>query len=146
MKYLLDTNVVSEAGKTVPHQNVDKWFDTVDDSELAISAITVRELRRGEECLRQNKPDVAAAIALRNTTIIDAFDSRVLPVDRAVAERWAAMLGTSMKHVDDAGIAATAAAYKLTLVTRNVGHMSGRGIAILDPFKSPAKLLPAGPR
>ncbi len=42
MKYLLDTNVLRELGKTFPHKNVAAWLKSVDDADLAISALTVR--------------------------------------------------------------------------------------------------------
>jgi hypothetical protein len=35
-----------ETGKTQPDTNVAGWLDTVDDATLAISALTVREVRR----------------------------------------------------------------------------------------------------
>ncbi|WP_205586538.1 hypothetical protein [Rhizobium sp. CCGE532] len=44
MKYLLDTNVLKEIGRPVPHENVAAWLDTVDDTDLAISVISVREV------------------------------------------------------------------------------------------------------
>ena len=34
MKYLLDTNVLRELGKTTPHSNVSAWIRTVDDQRL----------------------------------------------------------------------------------------------------------------
>lgn len=47
MKYLIDTNILRELGKTNPHGNVAAWQKTVDDAELAISALTVREVAKG---------------------------------------------------------------------------------------------------
>jgi predicted nucleic acid-binding protein len=41
MRFLLDTNVFREIGKTRPDANVAAWLDTVDDADLAISALTV---------------------------------------------------------------------------------------------------------
>ncbi|TCS01506.1 hypothetical protein EV281_106251 [Rhizobium sp. BK418] len=50
MKYLLDTNVISELrkvgdGKADP--NVTKWVGVQDSSDLFISVITILELERG---------------------------------------------------------------------------------------------------
>src|SRR5260221_4019845 len=47
MKYLLDANVFREIGKTKPHENVRAWLASVDDADLAISALTVREVANG---------------------------------------------------------------------------------------------------
>jgi toxin FitB len=43
LKYLLDTNVLKEVSRPDPHENVTAWLDSVDDSDLAISVISVRE-------------------------------------------------------------------------------------------------------
>jgi len=136
MKYLLDTNVLRELGKTSPHENVAAWLKSVDDADLAISALTVREIAKGVVKLRKTKPDTAAALAATVAAIFDAFDGRILPIDRAVASIWGEALGESEKHVDDAGLAATARVHGLIVVTRNVKDFDGRGVKVIDPFKS----------
>jgi predicted nucleic acid-binding protein len=85
MKYLLDTNVFREVGKTLPHPNVSAWLKTVDDADLAVSALTVREVTKGIVRLRALKPDVAAAIEARVATVFVAFSGRILAVDNPVA-------------------------------------------------------------
>jgi predicted nucleic acid-binding protein len=62
LRYLLDTNVLKEIGKPSPHQNVAAWFDTVDDPDLAISVISVREIWKGIEKKRRRDQIVAARI------------------------------------------------------------------------------------
>jgi predicted nucleic acid-binding protein len=141
MKYLLDTNVLREIGRASPHEHVTTWMASVDDADLAISALTVREVIKGITKLRESKPNVAAAIAARMTTVFDAFDNRILAVDRAIAEVWGEMVATSEKHIDDTGLAATAWVHGLVLVTRNTKHVQGRGVKLLNPFKSPPERL-----
>ncbi len=136
MKFLLDTNVLRELGKTSPHKNVAAWLKSVDDADLAISALTVREIAKGVVKLRKTKPETAAALGAIVTTIFDAFEDRILPIDRAVAAAWGEALGESEKHVDDAGLAATARVHGLTVVTRNTADFSGRGVKLIDPFKA----------
>lgn len=136
MKYLLDTNVLRELGKTSPHKNVAAWLKSVDDADLAISALTVREIAKGVVKLRKKKPETATALGATVTVIFDAFEERILPIDRAVAAAWGEMLGESEKHVDDAGIAATARVHGLVVVTRNVKDFDGRGVKVIDPFKT----------
>jgi toxin FitB len=137
MKYLLDTSVFREAGKDDPHVNVRAWLDVVDDTELAISALTVREITKGIFKLRASKPQVAAAIETRVAAVYVAFSGRILPVDSAVAAAWGEMLAESEKHIDDTGFAATARIHSLVLVTRNVQHVIGRGVTLLNPYKRP---------
>ncbi len=139
MRYLLDTNVFREIGKTEPHRNVDAWLKGVNDADLAISTLTVREVTKGIGRLRARKPEVAQAIAARVDLAFEAFGDRILPVDRAVAALWGELLADSEKHVDDTGIAATAQVHGLVLVTRNTADMIGRGATTLDPFRSPTQ-------
>jgi predicted nucleic acid-binding protein len=139
MKYLLDTNVFREIGKSRPHEHIRHWLAGVDDSELAISALTIREVARGIARLAVSKPEVADAIQDRAIAVFDAFEGRILPVDRRVAQHWGERLAASEKHVDDAGIAATARIHGLIVVTRNVRHFEPLGVAVLDPFRSPPR-------
>jgi predicted nucleic acid-binding protein len=142
MKYLLDTNVFREIGKSLPHENVSAWLASVDDADLAISALTVREIVKGVAKLSSSKPDVAAQIAARTEAVFDAFAGRILPVDRAVAHAWGEALAQSERHADDAGLAATARLYGLVVVTRNTQHFARRNVSMLDPYKSPPQQLP----
>jgi predicted nucleic acid-binding protein len=140
MKYLLDTNVLRELGKTSPHKNVAAWLKSVDDADLAISALTVREIAKGVAKLRKTKPETAAALDATVMAVFDAFEGRILSIDRAVAAAWGEALGESEKHADDAGLAATARVHGLLVVTRNVRDFDGRGVKVVDPFKAARRL------
>jgi predicted nucleic acid-binding protein len=141
MKFLLDTNVFREIGKTEPDANVAAWLGTIDDADLAISTLTVREVRKGIVKLGARKPDVAAQIEERVRGAFDAFGDRILPVTREIADLWGDLLGRSDKHTDDTGLVATARVHGLTLVTRNVKDVARRGATVLDPFKSAPKIV-----
>ena len=136
MKYLLDTNVLRELGKTTPQKNVRAWLKTVEDADLAISALTVREITKGVAKLRKTKPVTAAALDAAISAIFDAFEGRILPFDRSVAAAWGEALGIREKHIDDAGLAATAYVHGLILVTRNIKDFEGRGVKLIDPFQA----------
>jgi predicted nucleic acid-binding protein len=136
MKYLLDTNVLRELGKTSPHKHVAAWLKGVDDADLAISVLAVREITKGITKLGKTKPETAALLGANVARIFDAFDGRILPVDRFVAAAWGQALGESDKHIDDTGLAATARVHGLTVVTRNIKDFEGRGVRLLDPFKA----------
>ncbi|MGX5845325.1 PIN domain-containing protein [Mesorhizobium sp. ArgA1] len=120
MKFLLDTNVLKEISRPQPHENVAAWLDTIDDTDLAISVISVREISKGIEKKRKSDVAVANMIAKAADVIFAAYQGRVLPVDEAVARRWGQMLGQSDKNTDDAGLAATAQVNEFVIVTRNV--------------------------
>jgi len=79
------------------------WLKSVDDADLAIIVLTVREIAKGIAKLRKTKPETAAALDAVVSAIFDAFEGRILPVDRPVAAAWGEALGESDKHVDDRG-------------------------------------------
>jgi predicted nucleic acid-binding protein len=136
MKFLLDTNVFREIGKTEPHRNVEAWLSQVDDADLAISALTVREVRKGIVKLHNKNPQAAVAIDKRVTEALAAFGERILPITREIADLWGQLLAQRDKHTDDTGLAATARVHGLMLVSRNIEHVSDRGVQVLDPFKT----------
>ena len=107
----------------------------MDDADLAISALTVREIAKGVVKLRKTKRETAAALGATVTAVFDAFEERILSTDRAVAAAWGGALGENEKHVDDAGLAATARVHGLIVVTRNVKDFDGRGVKVIDPLK-----------
>ena len=141
MRYLLDTSVLRELGRTDPHQHVDAWKATVDDADLFLSVLTVREVVKGVEKLRIKKSDVAADLEAKVNTIFAAFSDRIMPVDEAVARLWGRFIATSEKHVTDYGIAATALVHDLIVVTRNTKDFRNLGVRLLNPFKSPPENL-----
>lgn len=141
MKYLLDTMILKEIGREKPQIHVSDWLDAVDDSDLAISVITVREIWRGVHMLKARDPDRAKELSVNVTRIFDAYEGRILAISRSVAMQWAEMLARSHKHVDDTGLAATASVHGLVLVTRNIDDVRGRGVRLLNPFKSPAEIV-----
>ena len=60
MKYLLDTNIISELKKKTPDQNVVNWFEGIDTDELYLSCITIGELKSG--ALKKAKTDIIFTI------------------------------------------------------------------------------------
>jgi toxin FitB len=50
--YLLDTNVISELRRPKPHGAVLAWFESVADSNLHISAVSLGEIQAGIELTR----------------------------------------------------------------------------------------------
>lgn len=62
------------------------------DAELAISTITVREVRKGIMSLRSKRREVADQIEVRALGLFDAFGERVLPITRVIADLCAKLL------------------------------------------------------
>ena len=47
MKYLLDTNIISELRKKKPNHNLIAWYQTIDTDSIFISCITIGEINHG---------------------------------------------------------------------------------------------------
>ncbi|ANH97544.1 twitching motility protein PilT [Pseudomonas koreensis] len=134
--YLLDTNVISELRKPQADANVVSWAKGVIAPRLYISAITLKELETG--VLRMERRDPAQGKLLRRWLtrhVMPAFESRILPVDAAVALRCASLHVPDLANESDALIAATALVHGLTLVTRNVGDFQSSGVALINPWE-----------
>ena len=135
MSYLLDTNVISELVRPKPAKAVLVWFDNIPSEALYISVLTLGEIRRGVE----NLPDGARREKLRlwlEHDLADWFDTRILPVDMAVADRWGrllALVGRPVPSIDSL-LAATALHHELRIVTRNQKDFDYPGLEVVNPW------------
>jgi len=140
IRYLLDTNVTSQVGKQKPNRNVQAWLASVNDDELAISVITVRERLEGAERAKLAGAPAASDIAADVDNLIRAYESRILPINEAAARFWARLLVPDNARSDDKAQIAIAATHGLTLVTLNWKDVQGRGVPVLNPGRDPPKL------
>lgn len=139
MMFVLDTNVVSElrkvrVGKADP--NLAAWAESVDATELFVSAITIMELELG--VLSIERKDTAQGAMLRSWLehhVLPEFSERTLPVDTAVAQRCARLHVPDKRGERDALIAATALVHGMTVVTRNLADFEPTGVTILNPWE-----------
>ncbi len=135
MKFLVDTNVISELRKgRRAHAKVRDWVASVDEGALFLSVLVIGELRQGIESLRRRDPTAAAHLDRWLRELLHSHAERVLPVDTAVAEQWGRLNVPDRTSAIDGMLAATALVHSLTLVTRNVRHVQRTGVRHLDPF------------
>jgi predicted nucleic acid-binding protein len=138
LNFLLDTNVVSEQLKPRPNENVVRWIDAADEESLFLSVITFAEIRKGIEDIGSGRRRDALTKWLYDDLPL-RFEGRILDVNSAVALAWGKfmsrsdVLGINLGAID-AFIAATAEAYGLTLVTRNIRDFARLSIAIVNPW------------
>lgn len=140
MKYLLDTNIVSELIKKQPDPNVVQWIDEQDATRMYLTVITIGEIRKGVEKLPPSSRK-AKIFAWLSSDLLLRFDGRILPVTTKVMLRWGEltgqleMKGTVLSAIDSL-IAAVALHGQCTLVTRNTDDFRGTGIPLLNPWQT----------
>ena len=138
MSFLLDTNVVSEWVKPRPDPRVVAWLADVDEDRVFLSVVTLGEIRHGIERLPAGRRRERLDEWLREE-LPERFESRVLPIDVAVANAWGRIVaqrertGRSISTID-AFIAATAEVHGLTLVTRNASDFRSSVKTLVDPW------------
>lgn len=121
--FLLDTNVVSELRKLPTgraNAGLAQWAASVSSALMFLSAVTLHELELG--VLLAERSDPAKGKVLRtwlDTTVLPAFENRILAVDEAVALRSATLHIPNPAPFRDAFIGATALIHNMTVVTRN---------------------------
>ncbi|MBU2752558.1 type II toxin-antitoxin system VapC family toxin [Acidithiobacillus thiooxidans] len=135
---LLDTNVVSELRKVrfgKADMNVTAWAESVDATDLFVSAITIMELELG--VLSIERKDATQGALLRTWLeqhVLPEFSRRTLSVDTAVAQRCARLHVPDKRGERDALIAATALVHGMTVFTRNVADFKSTGVPLINPW------------
>ena len=136
IRYLLDTNFVSETRKPRPDLGVLAFFKSNDPNSAFISVLTLGELRKGVAAkkLRDPDPNAASRLAAWVEGLELSFADRILGIDSAIARLWGDWSGQRQRPVVDTLLAATAVAHDLTLVTRNIRDVRGLPVKLLDPW------------
>jgi predicted nucleic acid-binding protein len=135
---LLDTNVVSEFMGASPNPNVAAWLRVQHTSELALSAITVGEIRYGLALLPAGRRRASLALAF-DRFVSEIIGPRIEPIDGAAAETFGAIMAARHRSgqpldVADLLIAATALTRGHIVATRNTPDFEGSGVTLINPF------------
>ena len=138
MKFLLDTNVLSEPAKRAPDGKVVAWLEAQSPLDMSISVVTLGELTKGAELLAESKRR-SELLAWIRTDLPRQFVGRILPIDADIAIEWGRLSAEARARgrelpVIDGMLLATAGVHKLTFVTRNEADCAGRGVAVLNPW------------
>lgn len=135
MRFLLDTNVISELRKGArANEQVLQWITGIDDDALLLSVLVAGELRQGVERLRRRDAVQAEQLDRWLHALVYHYAERLLPVDSAVAELWGRLNVPDPIPAVDGLLAATAIVHDLTLVTRNVRDVERTGVRLHNPF------------
>jgi predicted nucleic acid-binding protein len=137
VRYLLDTCVISELVRPKPDARVTAWLKACDESDLALSVLTLGEIQKGAAKL----PDAKRRRTIQRWLDHDLrtrFSGRILAIDDAVALVWGRAQGEAELHGEsipsiDGLIGATALAHNLTVVSHD-DAIARTGARLLNPW------------
>ena len=130
MTYLADTNVIGDLARARPNPGVVTWAGQV--TSVSLSVVSLEEIRFGLAW----KPNARIAAWFERFL---AEQCRILPVTDEIARRSGDLRGRlqakgRIRTQADMLVAATAAAHRLTLVTRNEADFLDCDVTVLNPF------------
>jgi predicted nucleic acid-binding protein len=129
-RYLLDTNIISEATKPNPSRALLAWLDAQLDRDLFISSMTVAEVWRGILELPVGSPRRQLESWFSGSTgPLNIFADRVLYFDNKAAVVWAELMSEGSRSgkprsAVDMIFAAIAKANDCVMVTDNERHFA----------------------
>lgn len=136
MRFLIDTNVLSEAGRrSAIHPEVENFLRRV--HQLSISVVSIHEITYGIELLPNGLKREELTVSMQR--VLSGLKQQILSVGEDEAKRAALIRADARKrgrvlHLSDALIAATAYEHRLALATRNVSDFEGLGIEVVNPW------------
>jgi predicted nucleic acid-binding protein len=139
MRYLLDTNIISNITKQSPSEPLLTWMAGQNDDDLYISSLTVAEIRRGllEKPAGKRRDQLETWFGGPEGPQA-LFAGRVLPFDEAAALIWGRLMADGKakgrpRSALDTIIAAVAEANGCIVVTDNEKDFAG--IETINPFR-----------
>jgi hypothetical protein len=139
MRVLLDTCVLSELYKPAPLASVRNALNAIPDNHLALSVITIGEIKKGIALLpiSKQKSDLENWF----TDIEKNYSQKILTIDTQTAIIWGEITAKAKNQgfslaIADGLIAATAIRHGLHLMTRNVKDFDFTGVLLLNPWES----------
>ena len=138
IRWLLDTNVLSELRRPRPEKKVVDFIQRQSLDQLYVSTVTFAEIRFGIEQVA----DAAKRADLRHwldQRLRPMFVQRTLEVSEDVMLAWRLLVQAGRKRghtysQPDLIIAATAAHHGLSVATRDVGGFAGTGVTVRNPW------------
>lgn len=140
MSYLLDTCVLSDLASKRPDPHVLHWIDSIDPDRVYMSVVTVGEIQKGIEKLRDAGRKEILTAWLHEDLLV-RFQDRLTVLDTPILLAWGTLMarleaqGRPMPAIDSL-LAATALYHRFVLVTRNEADFQHTGLVILNPWRA----------
>jgi toxin FitB len=136
--FLLDTNCISELVRPRPEPHVMEWIETIDETMLYLSVLTIGEIRKGIAGLQQGKRSTRLERWLE-VELQARFEGRIVPIDAAIADRWGLIAANAKRRgkvlpIIDGLLAATALHHNLTVVSRNAADFASAQVEVMNPW------------
>lgn len=141
MRYLLDTNIISQFVKPAPSEALMAWMAEQPDDDLFIAALTLAEIRRGViEKPAGRRRDELEAWFVGPQGPERLFAGRILPFNAQAALVWARLMADGKaagrpRSGLDMIVAAVAVAHGCVVVTDNEKDFAG--IQFVNPIRRP---------
>ena len=116
------------------------WMDSVDETLLYLSVLTLGEIRKGLVKLPQGRRRTQLETWLE-VELKTRFAGRIMPIDEAVAHRWGLIAAEAKRKGQDLPViggllAATALHCNLTVVSRNVKDFTNAHVQVVNPWEA----------
>jgi predicted nucleic acid-binding protein len=136
MKYLADTDLVSEPRQKMPNARAIKWL-LEHDHELLLSAVTIGEIKKGIELYPDSRKKTELSKWL-DELLVD-FEGAILPFTELEALTWGKLYAKAQKNGRkppsmDSINAAIALHHGVVLATRNESDYIGTGVKTVNPW------------
>jgi predicted nucleic acid-binding protein len=139
MRYLLDTNIISNVTKPEPSESLVAWLAERADQDLFIASLTVAEIRRGvlERPAGKRRNQLEAWFSGPEGPQA-LFAGRVLPFNEKAALMWARLMADGKRRgrprsALDTIIAAVAEANDCIVVTASERDFDG--VSVINPIR-----------
>jgi len=139
LKYLLDTNIVSELISKRPNEKVLQYLQGIEEDHLYLSVVTIGEVKFGIDRLPESVKKEKLFTWLQND-LLERFENRIAEIDIDIMLKWGHINALLSKKgrplpIMDALIASTALTGNYILITRNEKDFKDLGIQIVNPFR-----------
>ena len=140
MRYLLDTNILSNITKPAPSDSLMAWMAEQADQDLFIASLTVAEIRRGvlEKPAGKRRNQLEAWFSGPEGPLA-LFAGRILPFDEQAGLIWARLMADGKakgrpRSALDTIIAAVAEANECVIATDNERDFDG--VTTINPIRA----------